>query len=244
MFNWSAKNLSEILKRISEVLKQAFSQRKPVVNNKVPSPEVVIAIDKQVERKAQETVTEPLTQESVKTEELPAQKVKNEEELEGEQIMNLLKQGGTNPASSEVTKRLRKFINYEFKFLNEPNFDKTQLQCTEYAHFRVKQKLGATIQWPPTRLRNGKDWPDRLSQSSFCRVLDDPAQNCTISFTDGFKTPVMQQTGHVAFVEEVFQDGRIRISEANWDNKGSYQERELTKDEWRNRWGGKFIDFS
>lgn len=244
MPNWSTKNLSEILKRISEALIQAFSKRKPVVNNKVPSPEVVIAIDKQVEPKAQETVTELLTQESVKTEELPAQKVKSEEELEGEQIMNLLKQGGTNPASSEVTKRLRKFINYEFKFLNEPNFDKTQLQCTEYAHFRVKQKLGATIQWPPTRPRNGKDWPDRLSQSNFCRVLDDPVQNCTMSFTDGFKTPVTQQAGHVAFVEEICPDGKIRISEANWDNKGSYQERKLTEDEWRNKWGGKFIDFS
>lgn len=244
MTNWPTKNLSEILKRISEALIQAFSKRNAVVKNEAPSPEVTIAKDQPVERKSQETTTEPLTQESVKTEESPAQKVKSEEELEGGQIMNLLKQGGTNPASSEVTKRLRKFINYEFKFLNEPNFDKTQLQCTEYAHFRVKQKLGVTIQWPPTRPRNGKDWPDRLSQSNFCRVLDSPVQNCTMSFTDGFKTPVIQETGHVVFVEEVFSDGRIRISEANWDNKGSYKERELTEDEWKNGWGGKFISFS
>ena len=188
-------------------------------------------------------ISEPLTQELVKTEGSSAQKVKSEDELEGEQVMDLLKQGGTNPASSESTRRLRKFINYEFKFLNEPNFDKTHLQCTEYAHFRVKQKLGITIQWPSTRPRNGKDWPDRLSQSNFCRVLDDPVQNCTMSFTNGFKAPIMQQTGHVAFVEEIFPDGRIRISEANWDNKGSYKERELTEYEWRNIWGGKFIDF-
>ena len=226
MSNWPIKKLGEILKQISKLI-QAFFKRNAAVKKEVPVSE-----------------TESPIQESVKTKELPVQTMKSEEELEGERIMSLLTQGQTNPALGEATKRLRKFIDYEFKFLNEPNFDKTQLQCTEYAHFRVKQKLGVTIQWPSTRPRNGKDWPDRLLQSNFCRVLDNPVQNCTMSFTDGFKTPVMQQTGHVAFVEEIFPDGRIRISEANWDNKGSYKERELTEDEWRNRWGGKFIDFS
>ncbi len=241
---YQTKKLGEILKQIIEVLMRAFAVGKSTASDKTSPSKIVTSTTQPVEQKVQEPAAEPLTQEVVKTEESPAQKVKSEEELEGEQIMNLLKQGGTNPASSQVTKRLRKFINYEFKFLNEPNFDKTQLQCTEYAHFRVRQKLGVTIQWPPTRPRNGKDWPDRLSQSNFCRVLNNPVQNCTMSFSDGFKTHVMQQTGHVAFVEEVSTDGRIRISEANWDNKGSYQERELTEDEWRNRWGGKFIDFS
>lgn len=243
MFQQTQK-LIEIAKSILKNMVQAFAVRKSTTNDRISPPKTTIPADQPVEPKMQKTTIEPFMQESIKTEESLVKKVKSEEELEGEQIMNLLKQGGTNPASSEVTKRIRKFINYEFKFLNEPNFDKTQLQCTEYAHFRVRQKLGVIIQWPSTRPRNGKDWPDRLLQSNFCRVLDNPVQNCTMSFTDGFKTPVMQQTGHVAFVEGVFPDGRISISEANWDNKGSYQERELTEDEWRNRWGGKFIDFS
>lgn len=178
------------------------------------------------------------------SEELPKQRIKTPEELEGEQILALLKQCQINPALGETTKLLRKFINYEFKFLNEPNFDKTQLQCTEYAHFRVKQKLGIIIKWPSDRPRDGKYWAGIFARNNLYKVSENPAQNCTMSFTDGFKTPLMQQTGHVAFVEEVFPDNSIRISEANWDNKGSYKERTLTEEEWRNHWKGKFVNFS
>lgn len=69
MPSWPTKNLSEIIKRISEVLMQVFSKRNAVVKNEVPSSEVTIAIDQPVERKSQETTTELLTQESVQKEE-------------------------------------------------------------------------------------------------------------------------------------------------------------------------------
>lgn len=73
MSNWSSKNLSEILKRISEALIQAFPKQKTVIKNKVPSSEITIAKDQLVERKSQETTTESLTQESVKIEKPPTQ---------------------------------------------------------------------------------------------------------------------------------------------------------------------------
>lgn len=149
-----------------------------------------------------------------------------------------------NLADSPNTKFIRKSISYEFKFEGDPEFKKTPLQCTEYVQFRVKQKLGITIKWPPDRPRDGKYWADIFARNKLYETLIDPAQNCAMSFTEGFKTPVMQRTGHVAFVEEVSSNSSIRISEANWDNRGSYQERILTEEEWRNYWRGKFVDFS
>lgn len=65
---WPTKKIGEILKQISETLTQAFSKRNAVVKNEVPSSEVTIAIDQPVERKSQEIITEPLSQESVKKE--------------------------------------------------------------------------------------------------------------------------------------------------------------------------------
>jgi len=165
------------------------------------------------------------------------------EELEGKEIMSILKQEEINPANSETTKRIRKFINYEFKFSDDPNFEKIYLQCTEYVQFRVKQKLGITIEWPSDRPRHGKYWVVILTYNNICKEVKVPISDCIMSFTDGFKHPVMQQTGHIAFVEEVYPDNSIKISEANWDNKGSYKERNLSLKEWRDYWKGKFAYF-
>ena len=62
-----------------------------------------------------------------------------------------------------------------------------------------------------------------------------------MSFTNpAFNSP----WGHVAFVEEVFSDSSINISEANLDNKGGFNVRKLTIKEWKDSYGGKFIDFT
>lgn len=47
-------------------------------------------------------------------------------------------------------------------------------------------------------------------------------------------------TGHVMYVEDVYSNGTIRVSEYNWDGNGTYSERELTSSEYG---GTVFITF-
>ncbi len=49
--------------------------------------------------------------------------------------------------------------------------------------------------------------------------------------------------GHVAFVEDILADGSVRISEANWPKDGIYNERTISKNDWQNKYGAKFIEF-
>jgi surface antigen len=41
------------------------------------------------------------------------------------------------------------------------------------------------------------------------------------------------QKGHIAFVEAVFPDGSVRLSEANWPCDGIYNERIMVEAEWK-----------
>lgn len=173
---------------------------------------------------------------------LPAQKTKSAEELEGEQIISLLIQSQTNPADSEATKRLRKFINYEFGL----DFEKDHLQCTEYVHFKVLKELRAKINWTGrVGPRHGVAWPDQFLTLKRYRVLDMPKKGCAMSFAAGCTVP----PGHVAYVEEVLNDDSIVISEANWPppgqkEQGQYNKRSLTKKDWKEKYRGRFVDFS
>lgn len=118
------------------------------------------------------------------------------------------------------------------------------LQCTEYAQYKVLQQVGVVIEWPTDRPRHGGRWADIFARSGKYKVLDYPKAGCTMSFTKGFKNPEAKETGHVAFVEQVFDDGSIKISEANWPPPGKYFERTLSVAEWKDKWGGRFVDFS
>lgn len=53
---------------------------------------------------------------------------------------------------------------------------------------------------------------------------------CTISFTGS----EYGSTGHIAFVERVLPNGTLIISEQNYDNKGSFRQRFVNKNEWLN----------
>ena len=43
---------------------------------------------------------------------------------------------------------------------------------------------------------------------------------------------VLPEKAHLAYVENVFPDGTIQISEADWPDRGIYNERVLVEDEW------------
>jgi len=148
--------------------------------------------------------------------------------------------GIANYAKDLNTKKVRQFIKDEFG----GGINGWDLQCTEYAHYKVLQQVGVIIQWPGERPRHGGRWADIFKKHGMYKVLDYPRAGCTMSFTKGFKSPAAKETGHVAFVEQVFDDGSIRITEANWPPPGKYFERILPRSEWEDKWGGQFISFS
>lgn len=119
-----------------------------------------------------------------------------------------------------------------------------ELQCTEYVTYRVKTKLGIVINWPVKTGRNGGKWGAIFQKYGTYPVSEEPKVNCAMSFTAGISTSAAtNEIGHVAFVEEVFPDGSIKISEANWPRNGIYNERTLAKWEWKDKYKAQFSQF-
>ncbi len=143
-------------------------------------------------------------------------------------------------ADNLIVKKLREIIGDEFKLGNSGDC----LNCTEYVHFRVKQKLGIDIRWPSDRPRNGGKWAEIFKRNNLYNIFDAPKVNCAVSLTTGISAnPEINEIGHVAFVEKVNEDNSIEISEANWPNQGKYNERRLEKWQWQDKYKCKFIDF-
>ena len=141
-----------------------------------------------------------------------------------------------NLATDANAMKLRKIINDEFG----GGARRDDLQCVEYVHYKVQQ-MGITINWPKERPRNGGLWAGIFQRSGQYKVLDEPKAGCAMSFVGSLKNSVV---GHVAFVEEVYQDGSIKVSEVNWPPPGVYSERILPKSQWKEKYQAKFIDFS
>lgn len=144
-----------------------------------------------------------------------------------------------NLADSVNTVKLRKIINDEFG----GGVNGWDLQCTEYAHYKIQQ-MGIQIQWPSDRPRHGGRWADVFEKNKLYKVLYEPKAGCAMCFTSGFRTAAMNSTGHVAFVEQVLDDGSIKISEANWPPPGKYNERVVPVSEWRDKYKCRFVNFS
>ena len=147
--------------------------------------------------------------------------------------------GVANNARDPNTLKLRKIINYEFGL----NFEEDELQCTEYVQYRT-HLAGINIKWPTKTGRNGGSWANIFKSHGLYKVLDEPRAGCAMSFTTGFRTPVMNRTGHIAFVEQVLENGSVQISEANWPPPGKYNERVVSVSEWRDKYKCRFVDFS
>ncbi len=147
--------------------------------------------------------------------------------------------GVANLANSDNTTKLRKIINYEFGL----DFNKDELQCTEYVQYRAQQ-TGIKIKWPVKTNRNGGNWANIFEKYGLYKILDSPKAGCAMCFTGGFRTSAMNAIGHVAFVEQVFDDGSIKITEANWPRPGKYNERKISKAEWQTKYKCRFVDFS
>jgi|GEM_PF-531555 len=171
------------------------------------------------------------------TENLP---IKQSADLPKKESVNdmspVFKIGVQNLANDFNTVKLRKIINDEFGG-GANGYD---LQCTEYAQYKIKQ-LGFTIIWPSERPRHGGRWATIFENSGKYKVSSQPKAGSAMSFTSGLQN---SNIGHVAFVEEIYNDESIKISEANWPPPGKYNERILAKSLWQDKYKGRFIDFS
>lgn len=171
-----------------------------------------------------------------------------EDYLSNEQIVSpVIKQSLTfvknqaNLADSEITKKVREIIK---DALNGAK-NGYALQCTEYVQYRIKDKLGIDIKWPVTSGRNGGIWWKIFQNAGIYKILSEPKVNCAMCFIEVKRTDgTLTNEGHIAFVEELLIDGSLKISEANWPKNGIYNEREISKNDWQNKYKAKFIDFT
>ena len=147
--------------------------------------------------------------------------------------------GAANPANGENTIKVRILIKDEFS----GGRDGFCLQCTEYVAYKL-QCFGIRIKWPVKSGRDGGRWAEIFKTYDTYPVMEEPKAGSAVVFTSGFKTAEANALGHVAFVEKVYKNGVIRISEANWPTPGKYNERILSSAEWRDKYKGKFIIFT
>lgn len=100
------------------------------------------------------------------------------------------------------------------------------LQSSEYVLYRLAKK-GVQIVWPDVRPRIEGNWHEILKGREGVQIGVHPCSGCIMEYIyeDGI--------GHLAYVEAVFPDDTLSISEANFPSDGIYNERVLTREEWR-----------
>lgn len=100
------------------------------------------------------------------------------------------------------------------------------LQAGEYVLYMLTRK-NQNINWPPTRPRTPGLWHSILRGVPGVHVSITPKTGSVMEYT------LPNDTGHLAYVEAVFPDDRVSISEVNYPDQGIYSERTLTKEEWQ-----------
>jgi len=134
--------------------------------------------------------------------------------------------GEENLEDDPATIRLRASISDEFGAgeLGLP------LQAEEYVLYRL-MKRGIKIAWPPIRPRRPGSWATILRGAPGVWIAVVPSAQSIMEFQ--LRPHGGDAEGHLAYVEAIFPDGAIQISEANWPDVGVYNERVLVKSEWQ-----------
>lgn len=100
------------------------------------------------------------------------------------------------------------------------------LQAGEYVAYRLLKK-GIHITWPEVRPRVPGLWHKILKGVLGVHVSVAPKTGYIMEYM------YTEEMGHLAYVEAVFPDETIALSEANYPGDGIYNERTLTRDEWK-----------
>lgn len=144
-----------------------------------------------------------------------------------------------NRADDRNTLEVRLVIRDEFG----GGANKWDLQCTEYVQYKLSVRGIAPV-WPADRPRNGGKWAEIFERNRLYSVSAEPSVGAAVCFTSGFVSREANEIGHVAYVEGVFADGSIKVSEANWPPPGKYNERIIPKREWQDRYKARFVKFA
>lgn len=142
------------------------------------------------------------------------------------------KLGNFYGADALETKSVRNIINDEFMggMANLP------LSPEEYIVYRFKQR-GVLIPWGKERPRLAGTWQQLLKGRAGCHLGIVPKTDTVMEIiTD-------DNMGHLAYVESVFPDQSILISEVGFPEVSQYSERTLPKSEWI-EWRPVFIEIT
>jgi hypothetical protein len=129
--------------------------------------------------------------------------------------------GGENNADDPNTLRLRAVIGDVFHG-GEAEFP---LQAGEYVYYKLVRK-GLKIEWPQVYPRTPGRWHVILKRVPSASIGVIPKVGSIMEYTQA------NEIGHLAYVEAVFPDESVVLSEANYPDRGMYNERTLTKEEW------------
>lgn len=131
--------------------------------------------------------------------------------------------GQENSVDHVNTIRVRALINDEFGLGNS----EFALQAGEYVLYKLMRR-GLHIVWPTEHPpRTPGSWHLILRGSPGIHVGVVPRVGSILEYADE------HDVGHVAYVEAIFPDGMIALSEAHFPHSGIYSERTLSKDAWR-----------
>lgn len=130
--------------------------------------------------------------------------------------------GEENLSSDPNTLRVRACINDEFS----ADAAMLPLQSSEYVLYKLMRK-GLTVAWPSVRPRTEGTWHTLLKGVHAVHIDIKPHTGAIMEYT------LPHGAGHLAYVEAVFPDETISISESNYPENGIYNERVITKEEWR-----------
>jgi hypothetical protein len=130
--------------------------------------------------------------------------------------------GEQNTAHDPNTMRVRAMLDDMFA----GGAAELDLQSSEYVAYRLMRK-GLSIAWPETRPRIPGLWHTLLKGVPGIHISVSPKTGAVMEYM------YSEDRGHLAYVEAVFPDETINISEVNYPDRGIYNERVLTRQEWR-----------
>ena len=127
-----------------------------------------------------------------------------------------------NLASHTNTIRIRTILHDIFSAGNS----ELPLQDGEYILYRLWRR-GVSIRWTDARPRIPGLWHKILKGVECVHIGITPKVGSIMEYM------LHDDIGHLAYVDAVFPDDTIGVSEVNYPDSGMYNERTLTKEEWK-----------
>lgn len=129
--------------------------------------------------------------------------------------------GNAYDVSNEETQKLRYCIDDMFL----GNASALPLTDTEYVTYKLWKK-GKRILWTSERPRTSGTWQKKLRGSNGIHISITPKTEAVMEY-------VIDDVGHLCFVEAVFPDESIKISTIGMYDESVYTDTMIQKDEWK-----------